>query len=315
MVRRPYLIAAVVLAGFWWLGIFPVALSWEQGRSSAPSALLHHVTFSEALAAEAKPPPYPVSATPPIKDSAPAEKAPNPLGNLIRLLAGGLLAGVLWSALFGYPFYSYWPDRPLPMGLLDLSVLAAFCYLGFLVIKKTLGRNHSPPMPSCPSFLRCRSAGPVKLTVSSEAEFGLGEIVACDPAFDVSAFGEFARQVMTHLHNAWNQQDLESLNDEVGEKILEYLRMGLKIMDLREEVSRLEDLHLTLLEVTLAGREDDKDFIILKAEGQVMDYILQKSSYKLVSGSLTYPVQLKEFWRFERSNDPGSWKLADIQDA
>lgn len=52
------------------------------------------------------------------------------MDNLVRLLAGGLLAGMLWSTLFGYPFYSYWPDRPFPLGLLDLSVLAAFCYWG-----------------------------------------------------------------------------------------------------------------------------------------------------------------------------------------
>jgi predicted lipid-binding transport protein (Tim44 family) len=52
----------------------------------------------------------------------------------------------------------------------------------------------------------------------------------------------------------------------------------------------------------------------LKVEGQVVDYILQKNSYKLVSGSLTYPAEVRESWRFERQSDQRSWKLTDIQD-
>jgi predicted lipid-binding transport protein (Tim44 family) len=314
MVRRPHLLAAVVLAGLLWLGVFPAAPPWEQGCSAAPSALPNLLTSSAALAAEAKPPPPPASTTSPVTGAAPAEAARNPLDNLIRFLAGGLLAGVLWSALFGYPFSSYWPDRPSPLGLLDLSVLAVFCYLGYVAVKTALHRNHGPPAPSCPSFLRCRTAAPLTVTVAPEAEPGLRDIAASDPTFALAAFGEFARQVMANLHNAWNQQDLAALTDEVGGEVLDYLRMGLKMMNLREEISRLEDLHLTRLEVTAAGREDDRDFIALKVEGQVMDYILQKSSYKLVSGSLTYPAEVRESWRFERRCYPGSWKLTDIQD-
>lgn len=152
------------------------------------------------------------------------------------------------------------------------------------------------------------------MTVAPEAEAGLGDLAASDPAFDLGAFGEFARQVMANLHHAWNQQDLATLIDEVSGEVLDYLRMGLKMMHLREEVSRLEDLHLTRLVVMAAGCENERDFITLQVEGQVMDYILQKASYKLVSGSLTYPAEMRESWRFERRRHQGSWKLTDIQD-
>ncbi len=313
MVRRPHLFAAMVLAGFCWLGIFPAAPSWEQGRAGLSLFLLKMSLPAPALAAEARPAPHPAPAKQTASSATPAPAPQNPLDNLVRLLAGGLLAGLLWSKLFGYPFYSYWPDRPFPLGLLDLSVLAAFCYLGFLVIKKTIHRNHGPPAPPCPSFLRCRSPGPLTVTVAPEAEAGLGDLAASDPAFDLAAFGEFAHQVMADLHIAWNQQDLAALTERVSGEVLDYLRMGLKMLNLREEISRLEDLRLTRLVVIAAGRENERDFLTLKVEGQVMDYILQKSSYKLVSGSLTYPAELRECWRFERQGNQISWMLTDIQ--
>jgi predicted lipid-binding transport protein (Tim44 family) len=314
MIRRPYLSKAVLLAGFLWLGVFLAAPPWEQGRTSLPSGLLNLPTPSPALAAEAKPPRPPVSEKRPAPAATPAQATQNPMDNLVRLLAGGLLAGMLWSVLFGYPFYSYWPDHPFPLGLLDLSVLAVFCYLSFLVIKAAIQRNHGPPANSGPAFLSCRTAVPLTVAVDPEAKQGLSEISAADPVFALCAFGEFARRVMLNLHKAWNQQDLAALTGEVSENLLEYLGMGLKMINLREEISRLEDLRLTRLVVTEAGQEGDKDFIALRLEGQVLEYILQKCSYKLVSGSLTYPVEVRECWRFERRREEGSWKLTDIRD-
>jgi predicted lipid-binding transport protein (Tim44 family) len=314
MVRRPYLSKAVLLAGLLWLGIIQAAPPWEQGRTGPPSFLLDILVASPALAAELKQPQKPALESRPAQTTNPSSVTQNPMDNLLRLLAGGLLAGVLWSVLFGYPFYSYWPDKPWPLGLLDLSVLAAFFYLGYLVLTSAFRKNQETPAPPCPAFLKCRDSDPLTLTVDQEAEPGINDIAASDPDFDLAAFGEFAHRVMLNLHAAWNRQDLEALKDEVEEDLLEYLRMGLKIVSLREEISRLEDLHLRRLVVTAAGQEGDKEYITLWLEGEVMDYILQKSSYKLVSGSLTYPIRARESWRFERRRGQKPWKLMDIQD-
>ena len=313
MIRRPYLSKAVLLAGFLWLGVFLAAPPWDQGRTGSPFSIQEILLSRPALAAEPKQPHSP-SLKSPDKVSTLPETAKNPMSNLVRLLAGGLLSGVLWSVLFGYPFYTYWPDRPWPLGLLDLSVLATFFYLGYLVIKTTVRGRYQPLAPTCPVFLRCQNTLPLILTVNQRAERGIQDITAADPAFDVQAFGVLARRLMENLHAAWNQQDLEGLNGEVGEDLLAYLCMGLKILHMREEISRLEDLHLNRLEVTAAGREGDQEFIILTLEGELMDYILKKSSYKLVSGSLTYPTALRETWRFERTRGQARWRLVDIQD-
>ncbi|MBW1990735.1 MAG: TIM44-like domain-containing protein [Deltaproteobacteria bacterium] len=235
------------------------------------------------------------------------------MSNLLRLLAGGLLAGWLWSALFGYPYYSYWPDYPWPLGLLDLTALATSVYLGYLAVRAGSRRRRAPSAPLQPAFWRMGPSA-VDLTVASKAQPGVQEIAASDPDFDLTRFGEFARQVMAELYEAWNRQDLEGLSGKLGEGLLDYLRMGLKLMHLRGEVSHLEDLHLHRLVVVDAGREHGREFITLWIEGEALDYILQKGSYKLVSGSLTYPVSMRETWRFERPVGQAAWKLVDMAD-
>ncbi len=314
MVRRPYLFKTVFLAGLLWLGIIQVAPPWDQGWTGPFSSLLDILVASPALAAESKQPQKLALETRPAKTSPPTPAVQNPMDNLLRLLAGGLLAGALWSVFFGYPFYSYWPDKPWPLGLLDFLVLATFFYLGYLVLRSTFRKNQETSTPPGPAFLKCQDSGPLTLIVDREAEAGVKDIAASDPDFDLAAFGEFAHRVMLNLHAAWNRQDLETLQDEVEEDLLEYLRMGLKIVSLREEISRLEDLHLRSLVVTAASHENDKESITLRLEGEVVDYILQKSSYKLVSGSLTYPTTVRESWRFERRRGQEPWKLTDIQD-
>jgi predicted lipid-binding transport protein (Tim44 family) len=315
--RRPYLdkVKAVLLAGSLWLVMVPAASPWHQGDTRASLVFQKIFLAQPVLAAEPRQPQEGAPVKSPSAAQTPPQNIPgqNPWDNLIRLLAGGLLAGVLWSVLFGYPFYTYWPDRPWPLGLLDIAILAGFFYLSYLAAASARRARQQPAAAPGPAFLRGRDRGPTSLIVSQQAEAGVEEIIAADPEFDLAAFGEFALGVMENLHAAWNRRDLGSLNGAVGEDILDYLRMGLKILDLRDQVSHLEDVCIDRLAVTAAGRENGREFITLHVEGELLDYILQRKSGKLVSGSLTYPNALKEFWRFER-REGQPWRLVDIQD-
>jgi predicted lipid-binding transport protein (Tim44 family) len=83
---------------------------------------------------------------------------------------------------------------------------------------------------------------------------------------------------------------------------------------MRDEISRLEYLLLMSMEVTAAGVDDQKEFITLGLQGRVLDYILQRHSMKLLSGSLTYQTELKEYWRFERKRGEKTWRLGNIEE-
>jgi predicted lipid-binding transport protein (Tim44 family) len=121
--------------------------------------------------------------------------------------------------------------------------------------------------------------------------------------------------LLVELYEAWNREDLQGLNGKIKDSLLEYLQMGLKIMFLREESSYLEDLTLESIEVTAAGVNDGHDFITVRFHGRLLDYVLDKSSGKLLLGSMAYPATFQEYWDLERTQGQRTWVLHDIREA
>ncbi|MEW6388375.1 MAG: TIM44-like domain-containing protein [Thermodesulfobacteriota bacterium] len=266
----------------------------------------------------------PAAATPP--RSQPREKYSQPSSvtggskpfsstreDLFRLMAGGILGGWLWSLIFGYPAPS-WPEGSWPLGLLDFLVIAALVYLGYRVLKRAWEKEAAPPATADRCFLRPQTISPVNLDVNGDALPGLDQIMASDPDFNLAGFGEYARQVIAEFYTAWNRQDLEPLKELVTEKMFHLLSVAFKVLKMRDEISRLEDLLLNSLEVTAAAQDDQKEFITLRLQGLVLDYILQRHSLKLLSGSLTYQAELTEYWHFERQRGQKAWKLGNIEE-
>ena len=143
----------------------------------------------------------------------------------------------------------------------------------------------------------------------------MAAIQESDLNFDLQAFGEEVRLLLLELYEAWNREDLHGLNGRVRDTLLEYLQMGLKIMFLREEISHLEDLSLENITVTAAGVNDGKDFITVRFRGRLLDYVLDKSSGKLLLGSMAYPATFYEYWDLERPQGQSAWVLQDIREA
>lgn len=142
----------------------------------------------------------------------------------------------------------------------------------------------------------------------------MAAIQESDSNFDLQAFGEEIRLMLVELYGAWNREDLHGLNGKVKDSLLEYLKMGLKVMFLREESSYLEDLTLENITVTEAGVNDGHEFITVCFRGRLLDYVLDKSSGKLLLGSMAYPVIFQEYWDLERLRGQSTWVIYDIRE-
>lgn len=230
---------------------------------------------------------------------------------LMKFLAGGLLGGVLWSILCGYPLSLYWSLGNWPFGLLDLVAVTTAVYVGYRLLRPVNFGEEARPMPG---FRILETMGPAVFTIKNEAGPGLAKFSHTDPVFDLTGFVEYARQTIFDLHEAWNREDLDKIKDRVTEPMLEALRVGLKIIGLRGEISRVEDLALSQIIVETASRGEGGDTITVRFQGRVVDYVLDRRSFKLISGSMSYPERLQECWIFERPRGQQSWLLADIQD-
>ncbi|MBM4284027.1 MAG: Tim44 domain-containing protein [Deltaproteobacteria bacterium] len=290
--------------------------------ASAPAAAgPHHPRGQGALVRAGLPPAVPAAAVeprlqPPRNRSTPFHQSlASPLSThrLMGFLAGGVLATLLWSRIFGYPTPAALWEEAFPFGLLDLAVLFALGYLGFRLYRRTrpgeedlVRRRKLFMKPVCP--------GPVTLTVHPQAMPGLQEISRKNPDFDLPSFGDYACRVIATLHNAWNREELDALTGLLAPTILDYLRLGQKVLHLREEVSRLEELRLHTMEVTRAGRNGTGEFLTLRLVGEVTDYIMHRSRHQVLAGSLTTPAPLEEEWTFERNGGSQEWRVKSIDD-
>jgi predicted lipid-binding transport protein (Tim44 family) len=230
---------------------------------------------------------------------------------LLKFMAGGLLGGLLCSFLFGYPLSLYWSQGNWPVGFLDLVVITTAAYLGYRLLRPV--RRGEPNL--IPGFRMPEDLAPAVFTIKNEAGLGLAKFSRNNPSFNLAMFVEYARQTIFDLHDAWNHEDLDKIKDRVTPEMLELLAMGLKILSLRGEISRVEDLALSQIVVLMARQEEGRDIITMSFQGRVVDYLLERRSFKLISGSMAYPERLQECWIFEREWGRLSWLLTDVQDS
>ena len=309
---HPGLFKVCLLAVF--LGLGPpqagVAIGGEKGLFFSKQGFHALAQPSDAGQVAAQPQP---GYSPPSSLPVSVRVYPEPWDKLFRFLAGGILGTFIWHYIFGYPASS-WGEGAWPLGLLDLLAIAALGYLGYRLLKPAWEKEEAPPATADHAFLRPQTIQPVDLTINENAVPGLEQITAADPDFNLAAFGEFARRLIGDFYTAWNRQDMEPLKELVTEDMHHLISVAFKVLKMRDEISRLEYLLLMSMEVTAAGVDDQKEFITLGLQGRVLDYILQRHSMKLLSGSLTYQTELKEYWRFERKRGEKTWRLGNIEE-
>lgn len=298
---------AVLVAGL--CSSLPAVEGFDVG--SPPGISPRQAAATPALAAQWSPRKFPSNSEAPRPPKKSGYSEPGYYG-LLKFMAGGLLGGLLCSLLFGAPFSLYWSQGNWPLGFLDVVAISTVAYLGYRLLRPVRPRGDGIPIPGFPMPL---SVAPPVFTIKYEAGPGLAQFSHADPAFNLAAFVEYGRQMIFQLHDAWNREDLDRVRERVTPQMLEFLRMGLKLLSLRGEVSRVEDLALSQIVVAMAGQKDGWERIAVNFQGRVVDYLLERRSFKLVSGSMTYPERLNECWIFERRTGRGDWLLADIQDS
>lgn len=316
MPRRPDLAQAILWAGLICLVVFLSGHVWgrenpkvpvrpdQTGKADAADAGQSIQLAGRQLAAVSR------------ARSPAAAPAPAPAGQsrILHWLAGGFLGSLLCYYVFGYPLGHVWQEGWWPPGPLDVLALAGLCFLGYRFYQWCRGSGMGADAGDLPRFLRPEHKAQPVLSVREEAKPGLATIQEGDQDFDLQAFSEEIRSLVQELYAAWNREEIRRLDGRVRESLLEYLQMGLKIISLREERSYLEDLAVEGVTITAAGINDGREFITVHFQGRVLDYVLDKSSGKLLLGSMAYPAIFQEYWDLERPLGQSPWVLQDIRE-
>jgi predicted lipid-binding transport protein (Tim44 family) len=203
------------------------------------------------------------------------------------------------------------------IGFLEILLLGLGAYLLFRFIR---GRKKNappaayqdnytpPPYPQQESYATPASA-PVQ-----GVEAGLSHIQSMDARFDPAAFKDWGQDLFFKIQAAWQNQDLGPVLPFLGSEIKEMFSRDLEEQRSRGQVNRLENIAVRSVDITEAWQEEGKDFITVFFYANLLDFVEDRKTGAVVSGSKAEPVKFREYWTFVRPVGGGNtWQLSAIQ--
>jgi predicted lipid-binding transport protein (Tim44 family) len=243
-----------------------------------------------------------------------------PTGNPFwRGLAGGLAGGFLGSLLFSGLGRAAAPglgSARAGLGLLDILLILAVGYFLFRFIRNRGKRSIQEERPAgheSSDAPRFEYIPPPYPTENGEVEAGLARIRSLDPTFDPEAFKEWVQDLFFRIQAAWGNQDLGPVAAFLTPQMMEIFARDLEEQKRKNQVNRLENIAVRRVEITEAWQEEGNDYLTVLFYANLLDYVVDKTSGAVLSGSKTEPVKFREYWTFVRPVGGGPWKLSAIQ--
>jgi predicted lipid-binding transport protein (Tim44 family) len=243
--------------------------------------------------------------------------APSMGSPMLRGLAGGLAGGFLGSMLFSGLGHgaSGSGGGGGGIGFLEILLLGIGGFLLFRFIrnrKKTAPQlqqaNYTPPPYSQDPY-------PPQAPASDQTvEAGIAHIQSMDARFNPADFKEWVQDLFFKIQAAWTNQDLGPLTPFLAPEIKGMFSQDLEGQKTRGQVNRLENIAVRSVDITEAWQEEGKDYITILFFANLLDYLEDKKTGAVVSGSKTEPVKFREYWTFTRPvGGQGTWLLSAIQ--
>jgi predicted lipid-binding transport protein (Tim44 family) len=247
----------------------------------------------------------------------------NPLSQATRSpfltgLAGGLAGGFLGSLLFGgmgHGAMGAGGGGGGGIGFLEILLLGLGAYLLFRFIRGRK-KNASPAANqddyTPPPYAQSSVAGPAQ-SPGQEVEAGLSHIQSMDARFDPAAFKDWVQDLFFKIQASWENQDLGPVLPFLGPETKEMFSRDLEEQRTRGQVNRLENIAVRSVDITEAWQEEGKDFITVFFYANLLDFVENRKTGEIVSGSKTEPVKFREYWTFVRPVGGGNtWQLSAI---
>lgn len=268
----------------------------------------------------------PVAPTGPSPTPTPQPAPMGGAGGFWRSLAGGALGGLLGGMLFRSLGFAggeggFGAGSGAGFGLLDILLLAG---IGFLILYMVRRGRRTGEATAAGHFGRvsadsyggsstpAAAAQTATALVAEDLPRGLAHIRQMDSRFDVDAFKEWCSDAFFRIQAAWMHRDLEKLRPMLTEQMQEEFRKQIEDLQAKRQLNKLENVAVRSVELTEAWQEQGLDYITVRFVANMLDYNVDETSGRILSGSDSEPVKFDEFWTWVRPVGPSPWRLGAI---
>ena len=184
-----------------------------------------------------------------------------------------------------YSSGSYYDDDSDVSGIdigISLAVMAAIVVLGLIIDVSEKRKKKKQYGAGRPQSAQGRPQG-AQRTPDSRLQ-PLGDLAVTDPSFDANAMQEKISNLYVQMQNCWTDKNIESLRPYFTDAFFTQMERqlnGLKSRGLTNHVDRI-----AVLGVNLRGfyKQGGDEHLIVELRTRIVDYTVQDSDKKLVSG-------------------------------
>lgn len=239
-------------------------------------------------------------------------------------MAGGVVGGILGGMLFRSLGFAggYGGGFGGGFGLFELVLLAGIGYLIYRMVRRSRGEQATATSyygrmsaDSYGSAGASVATADAPLPAAEDLERGLAYIRQMDPRFDEVGFKEWCNDTFFRVQAAWMHRDLEKMRPMLTEEVQEEFRKQIDELRAKRQVNKLENIAVRSVDLTEAWQEQGRDYITVRFLASLLDYNVDETTGKIVSGSDSEPVKFEEYWTWVRPVGPNPWKLSAINQA
>ncbi len=136
-----------------------------------------------------------------------------------------------------------------------------------------------------------------------------------DASFSEQAFLGLAKENFIRFQAAWSARDIGPVRELTDDEIFKAVQSDIDDLKREGKINRLENVQIERAEIVEAWNEEGYDFITVRYEASVCDYVVCEKSGELLEGSRTERVRFSEHWTWVRPEGPNRWFLSAIEQA
>ncbi len=236
-------------------------------------------------------------------------------GGLFSGLSGGLLGGLLGAGLFGMMFgHGMFGGMGGIGSLFGLLIQIGLLYLvvrfvmNWFASRKT-GYADGPTQSSYQS-------GPASGFGSGFGGFGGASNAPVRHPLDVRPedFGTF-EQLLGDIQTAYGEENLDRVRSRVTPEMASYFSEQVADNARKGLVNQVSNVRFLAGDLSEAWSEAVDEYATVSIRYSLIDVTKNRASGQIVEGNPNVPVEVTEFWTFQRpvGSTPAQWRLSAIQ--